>query len=164
MKVDLDKQWWVVPIIAGVVGLIALLMAYSVLPGLELVAVLLLLILVGVSFLWAFIQRSVWWAVAPGVWALTAVVAVLVNYYLPWNNGWIATLILGAGTFVIAAIPNHRVEINVAHFCGIVLILFGFVISPMRILWKTVLILTSLLLAVYFAWLDREDMKRLLAS
>jgi hypothetical protein len=30
--------------------------------------------------------------------------------------------------------------------------------------WKIVFILASILLAVYFAWLDRDDMKELFAS
>ena len=170
MKVDLQRQWWIAPIVAGVAGILAVLIALAIsgrnsaLPGLELAAVLLLLLLVGASFGWAFLRRDVWWAVAPGVGALAAAVAVLVNYVLPENNGWIATLILGAGAFVIAAIPNRRVEINVAHFCGIAIILLGFIISPLRLVWKLVFVVVSIALAVYFAWLDREDLKQLLTS
>jgi hypothetical protein len=164
MNTNLQKQWWIVPAVAGAVGLVAVLLADEFLPSLESYAFLLLLILVGLSFLWAFAKRDVWWAVAPGVGALTATVAVLVNLYLPENNGWIATLILGGGVFVIAAIPNRRIEVNVAHFVGIVIVVIGFLISPLRTVWKIALIVASILLAAYFAWLDREDMRRLFAS
>jgi hypothetical protein len=157
-------SWWIGPVIACVVGLVALLAARLFSPSLELYALLFLLVLVGLSFLWAFIQRDVWWAVAFNIWALTAAIALIVNAFLPENNGWIAALIFGAGTFVIAAIPNRRVEINVAHFVAILILLAGFVISPLRTLWKIVFIIVALLLAAYFAWLDRDDMKRLFAA
>jgi hypothetical protein len=169
MNVDLRKKWWVVPVLAGAVGLLALVLALAVpgrqgpLPGQVLAALLLLLGLVGLSFLWAFLRRDVWWAVAPGVGALASAVALLVNYVLPANNGWIAALIVGAGAFVIAAIPNRRVEVDVAHFVGIVLVLFGLILSPLRIGWKVLSIALALALALYFAWLDREDLRRLLA-
>jgi hypothetical protein len=164
MNVDRWKKWWVMPILGGAVGLLAVILAFAWIPRLELAAVLLLLALVGATFLWAFVRRDVWWAVAPGVGALVSAAAVLVNYVLPANNGWIATLIVGAGAFVIAAIPNRRAEVNVAHFVGIVLLLFGFVISPLRIVWKVISIALSIALALCFVWLDREDMKRLFAS
>jgi Flp pilus assembly protein TadB len=96
--------------------------------------------------------------------ALASAVAILVNLYLPENNGWIAILILGAGAFVIAAIPNRRVEVNVAHLMGIIVVVIGFLISPLRTLWKIVFIVVSVLLAAYFVWLDREDMQHLFAS
>ena len=164
MNSNRQISWWIGPVVAGVVGLVALLAARLFSPSLELYALLFLLVLVGLSFLWAFIQHDVWWAVACNVWALTAAIALIVNTFLPKNNGWIAALILGAGTFMIAAIPNRRVEINVAHFVAILILLFGFVISPMRTVWKIAFIVVSLLLAAYFAWLDRDDMKRLFAS
>jgi hypothetical protein len=98
------------------------------------------------------------------VWALAGAAAVALNVFLPEHNGWIDVLILGAGTFLIAAIPNRRIEVNVAHFVAIVVVVIGFLISPMRTVWKVVFIVLSILLALYFAWLDREDMKRLFAS
>jgi hypothetical protein len=164
MNINLEKHWWIVPVIAGVVGLLAVLLANQFLPSLVLYALLLLLVLVALSFLWALVWRDIWWAVAPNVWALTAAVALAVNALLPVNNGWIAVLILGAGTFVIAAIPNRRVEVNIAHFVGIVIVVFGFLLSPIRIVWKIVFIVVAILFATYLAWLDREDMKRLFAS
>ena len=162
MHID-GKQWWVVPAIAGAIGLVALGVAVLLLPGMTPYALLLLLLLVGLGFLWAFIWRDVWWAVAPAVLALAGATAVVANLLLPANNGWIALLIMGAGTLLIAAIPNRRVEVNAAHFVAIAIVVIGFLISPLRTVWKVILIVLSILLAAYFAWLDREDLKRLLA-
>ena len=61
-------------------------------------------------------------------------------------------------------IPNRRVEINIAHFFGIAILVIGFLISPLRAVWKVVFVVASLLLAAYLLWLDRKDMRRLLAS
>ncbi len=95
---------------------------------------------------------------------LAGALAVLLSVFLPANNGWIAVLILGAGAFVIAALPNRRVEINVSHFVGIAIVVIGLLLSPLRTLWKIVFVLLSFLLAAYFAWLDREDLRRLFAT
>jgi hypothetical protein len=164
MNVDLEKQWWVVPILGGAAGLVLLIFVDQLFPRVGPYALALLLALVGLGFLWAFRERDVWWTVAPGVGALACALAVLVDTFLPANNGWIAVLILGAGTFLIAAIPNRRVEVNAAHFVGIAIVVIGILLSPLRAVWKIVLIVVSLLLAAYFAWLDREDLKRLFAS
>lgn len=163
MHIDLDKQWWVIPAIAGAIGLAALAVAALLLPGATPYALLLLLLLVGSSFLWAFLRHDVWWAIAPAVLAFADVVAVVTDSFLPANNGWIAVLIVGAGTLIIAAIPNRRAEVNAAHFAAIAIVILGFLISPMRAVWKAGLIAASILLAAYFAWLDREDLKRLFA-
>ena len=60
----------------------------------------------GLSFLWVFVARRIFWAVAPGVGALGLAVAVIVSAFVPENNGWVGTLILGASAFVMAALPN----------------------------------------------------------
>ena len=164
MNINLKRQWLLVPALASVAGLFVVIVTDQFFPRLTPYALLLFLIPVGVSFLRAFVKRDVWWAVAPGVEVLAAALAVLVNLFLPKNNGWIATLILGAGAFVIAAIPNRRVEVNVAHLIGIIIVVIGFLISPLRTVWKIVFIFVSVLLAAFFAWLDREDLRRLFAS
>ena len=161
---NIQERWWIVPVVIGVAGLLAFFLAAQFVSVYAPYVLILVLALLGASFLWSFTRGDIWWAVAPAVVAFALAIAVLVNLFLPRNNGWMATLILGASAFVIAAIPNRRVEINVAHFIAILILLFGFVISPLRILWKIVFIVVSLLLAAYFAWLDRDDMKRLFAS
>jgi hypothetical protein len=163
MKHNRQKDWWIAPVIACAIGLVPLIIANQFAPSLLAYALLVLLVLVGAAFLWAFIAREVWWAVAPGVWALAGAAAVTLNLYLPQHNGWIDVLILGAGTFLIAALPNRRIEVNIAHFVAIVIVVIGFLLSPMRTVWKVVFIVLSILLAVYFAWLDRDDMKELFA-
>jgi hypothetical protein len=47
---------------------------------------------------------------------------------------------------------------------GILIVVIGFLLSPLRIVWKMIFIAASLLLAAYFAWLDRDDLKQLFGS
>jgi hypothetical protein len=164
MKGNRQNSWWIAPAAACGIGLIVLIVTHQLYPSRQPYAILLLLALLGWSFIWAFVKRDVWWAVAPGIWALAGMVAVALSVLLPENNGWIDLLILGAGTFLIAAIPNRRIEVNIAHFLAIVVVVIGFLLSPLREVWKILFIVLSILLAVYFAWLDREDMKELFAS
>ena len=164
MDINLEKEWWIAPALLGAVGLAAVLLARSSLAGLAPYALLLCSLLVGASTLWAYLRRDVWFAVAPAVVAFALAIAVVVDLFLPANNGWITILILGASAFVIALIPNRRIEINVAHFVGIAILVIGFLISPLRTVWKVVLIVASLTLAAYLLWLDRRDMRRLLTS
>jgi hypothetical protein len=164
MDIDLQKHWWIVPAILGVIGLVALILAYQFLFGLVPYLLILFSILVGLGFLWSFLKWDVWWAVGPAIVALALALALFVDLFLPENNGWVTTLILGASAFVIAIIPNRRIEVNVAHFVGIAILVIGFLVSPLRPMWKIIFIVASLLLAGYLLWLDRKDMKRLFAS
>lgn len=108
MDIDLQKNWWIVNVAAGVVGILVVILAEEFFPSLADYAFILFLTLVGLSFLWVFnTKKEIWWAVAPGVGALAFAVAVVVGLIIGGeNNGWLASVIIGIGFLLMAVIPN----------------------------------------------------------
>ena len=155
MNVDLQKHWWIVPAVAGGVGVLFLVLAGELLPSLELYAVLFFLLLVGASFLWVFYARKKFWAVAPGVGALGLAVAVIVSALIPPNNGWVGTLILGATAFVMAALPNPNPALKGIYVVGVLILVIGCLMAPVTVVWKVILCVASAALGGYMLWRNR---------
>jgi len=87
-------------------------------------------------------------------------VAVLVSLLIPENNGWVGMLILGAAAFVIAALPNVRDGIKVAYVVGAMILVIGFLMAPVTLVWKIILCVASAALGGYFIWRNRETLGR----
>jgi hypothetical protein len=156
MNIDLQKRWWNVPAVAGGVGLLLLILVDELFPSLELYAMLLFLLLVGGSFLWVFGACRKFWAVAPGVGALGFAVAVIVTEFVPEPTGWVAALILGVTAFVMAAIPNPEPTFKGIYVIGAFILLIGFIMAPLAILWKVILCVASAALGAYLLWRNRD--------
>ena len=156
------KQSWAgFPLVVGALGLIALVVAYT-LPQIDVSPVLAAVTaLLGFAFLWAFGQRDVWWAVIPGVGLLALASICLVNCLLLGSILWMSVLLLGIGAYIIAVIPNQKVWINVFYILGLILVLAAIIISPIILLWQIVLAVAFVLLLVLTLWLDREDLGRI---
>ena len=83
---------------------------------------------IGVSFCWAYStdRERLWWAIIPGLGALSLLVAVLADYAFGRDpqNRWISALVLGVGSTIIAAVLKRmsgaRVLIIVATFSFLV--------------------------------------------
>jgi hypothetical protein len=164
MKLNLHKNWWIVPVEAAIVGLLAIFLADQFFENLQTAAVFLFLLLVGLSFMWAFSWRGIWWAVAPGVGLLTVCVIIIVSLFIPENNGWVASLILGAGALVIGAIPNPRVEMKIAYVIAPWMLVIGFLISPLPLALRIVLAVASILFVIYLIWRNLDKFKAMQAT
>lgn len=155
------KQWAGLPLLAGVIGLLALLRAYLFQSDWTSYALAGTSALLGLAFLWTFGRHGVWWAVVPGVGLLAAALVCLV-YCLLWGNiAWLGLLILGLGAYVIAVLPNRKVWINAFYLLGVFLVLVAIYISPIVRMWQIILAVAFLLLLLLTLWLDREDLKRI---
>ena len=156
MNVDLQKRWWIVPAVAGGLGVVLLVLVGELLPSLEFYAMLLFFLLVGLSFVWVFVVPRKFWAVAPGVGALGIAVALIVSQFIPENNGWVGTLILAVTVFVMAAIPNPWPPFKGVYAVGLLILLIGFMMVPLPVVWRIVLCVATVLVGAYLFWRDRE--------
>ena len=163
MDIDLQKNWWIVNVAAGVVGVLVMILAEQFFPSLDDYATILFLTLVGLSFLWVFnTKKEIWWAVAPGVGALALAVASVANLIIGENNGWLASVIIGIGFLLMAVIPNPRAEILPIGYIGAIFALvIGLLMAPITIPWKIIFCLASALIVGYFAWRNREKLQQL---
>ncbi len=157
MNIDLQKNWWIVNVVAGVVGIAVDSLADQYFPSAAPYTSIFFLTLVGLSFLWVFnTKKEIWWSVAPGVGVLSLAVAGVVNLFIPENNGWVATLILGVAGFVIAALPNPRPEIKITYLIATLILVIGFLMAPLPTLWKIVSCVVCVMVGGYFTWLNRR--------
>jgi hypothetical protein len=155
------KSWAGFPLVVGVIGLVALLLAYLFRKDLVAPVMAGAAALLGIAFLWAFSKRDVWWAVIPGVGLLSLALICLVYCLILGSVVWLGILLLGLGAYVIAVIPNEKVWINVSYILGLILVLIAIYISPMILMWKIILAVAFVLLFALTLWLDREDLGRI---
>jgi hypothetical protein len=153
-------SWEDVPLSVGVIGLLALLLAYLWRREWALPVLISASALQGLAFLWAFALHDVWWAVLPGIGLLTLASICLVYCLLLGSIGWLGVLILGLGAYVIAVIPNVKIWINLFYVLGVMLVWAAIYVSPIVLVWKIVLTVAFVLLFVLTLWLDREDLGR----
>lgn len=155
------QNWAGFPLVVGVLGLAALVLAYVLRPGWVVQVIAAAATLLGIAFVWAFARRDVWWAVIPGVGLLTLALIGLVYYWLLGSILWLGVLLLGLGAYVIAAIPNQKVWINVFYLLGLILVIVAIFVSPIVLAWQIALTVAFLLLFALTLWLDREDLRRI---
>jgi hypothetical protein len=147
--------------VVGVLGLVALALAYLYRPDMLAFVLTSTLALQGIVFFWAFVRRDTWWAVIPGVGLFSLALICLTYCLIVGSIVWLGVLILGLGAYVIAVIPNDKVWVNVFYVLGLLLVLFAIYLSPIIQLWQVILVAVFLLLLVLTLWLDREDLGRL---
>jgi hypothetical protein len=156
-----EKQWAGFPLVVGVIGLVALLLAYLYRDDLLTYVLAGTSALLGFAFLWAFGDRDVWWAVIPGVGLIVLALICLVYCLLFGSVAWLAVLLLGMGAYMIAVIPNRKEWINAFYLLGLALVLIAIYISPIVQMYKIILAVVFLLLFVLTLWLDRDDLRRI---
>ena len=160
MNIDLRRYWWIVPAAAGVAAIIILVLTDELAPDLSDYGLILALLLVGLSFLWAFLARGIWWAIAPAVGVLAFAVTVTLGVLLfpeAENLAWLAFLCLGAAGFVLGAIPNSRAGMKISYGFGAFILAIGFLIAPLPIVWRVILCVGSVLVGGYLVWRYRAD-------
>ena len=152
--------WWRVVVAVSLFSLAAIIIADQFFEGVADYVLILALILLGLTFLWAFYARGIFWAVAPGVGLLAVAVAGIVSYFIEENNGWVATLILGAAAYIIGAIPNPRNEMKVTYPIGAMLLIIGFLLAPLSVPVTVVLCVVTILPTGYLIWRNREQFQQ----
>lgn len=160
MNINPNIQWWRVVAGLGLFGLAAVFIADQFFQEAAEYVFVAVMILLGLSFMWAFYTRGVFWAVAPGVGLLALAVAGIMSWFVPENNGWVSTLILGAGAYVIGAIPNPRGEMKVAYPIGAMLLVIGFLLAPLSAALTIVLCVVTVLATGYLVWKNREALSQ----
>jgi hypothetical protein len=154
------KSWAGFPLVVGVIGLVALLLAYLFRKDLISPVMAGASAMLGLAFLWAFGSRDVWWAVIPGVGLLILGLICVANCLLLSSIVWLSILLLGLGAYLIAVIPNDKVWINVFYVLGLILTLIAILLSPIVQIWQIILMIAFVLLFALTLWLDREDLGR----
>jgi hypothetical protein len=155
-----NRGWWRVIAALSLFGLAAIIIADQFFVEVVDYVVLLVLVGLGLAFMWVFYARGVFWAVAPGVGLLAVVAAGIVSQFAPENNGWIGSLILGAAAYIVGAIPNPMEEMKVAYLIGGMILIIGFLLAPLPVLATVVLCVVTVIVTGYLVWRYREALSQ----
>lgn len=150
------RQWWVVVAIAVIIGVAAVIIADLWLPDWQSFGGFIFFGLVGVSFCWVYSldRERLWWAIIPGLGALSFFGAGLADiwYGTDPGNDWLSVLVLGVGAALIGAllqrIDAKRVLVIVAMFIFIV----GVAMAPLGTTLTIILIVAMVLAAAAVLW------------
>jgi len=159
-KFDAKKQWWLVVIAAGVVGIAAMVIFDQWLPDLQLVGPILMLGLIGAAFCWAYAvdRERQWWAIIPGLGAFTFLAALLADALIGMDpaNDWVGAVVPGIGAVVIAAVLKRANARFVLVVVAVITFFVGILMSPASPLVKGILVAVDFLLAVFYLWRNRK--------
>jgi len=150
------RYWWAVVVLAVVIGIAAAvsLDAYQGIGGFILFG------LVGASFCWAYSidQERLWWAIIPGLGALTLMTAMIVGTFVETNteSNWAAILVAGVGAYITGMVLRRIDAKVVLYVVSGFFIIIGIAYIPVVWVIKGVLIAAVVLAAVYLMWSNRE--------
>lgn len=159
-KFDAQKQWWLVVVVAGLVGIAAMLIFDQWLPAYRLIGTILMLGLIGAAFCWAYAVNSErqWWAIIPGLGAFTFLAALLADALIGTDpaDDWVSVLVLGIGAVIIAAVLKRTNARFVLVVVAVITFFVGILMSPATPLLKGILVAVDFLLAVFYLWRNRK--------
>ncbi len=160
VKFDAQKQWWLVVVVAGLVGIAAMLIFDQWLPAYRLVGTILMLGLIGAAFCWAYAvnRERQWWVIIPGLGAFTFLAALLADAIIGTDpaNDWVSALVLGIGAVIIAAVLKRTNARFVLVVVAVITFFVGILMSPATPLLKGILVAVDFLLAVFYLWRNRK--------
>lgn len=107
----LQRGWRIVPAAAGGLTVAAMVASFVWFPGLFVLAVLVSIALMGVTFVWVYAidPTTHWWAIIPGMGVLTILAAVFAQALvgLDPSYDWLPLLIVAGGAVLTAAVSEH---------------------------------------------------------
>jgi len=158
-KFDLKKNWWVVVVVAGVVGIGLLVISEKWFPAYQMIGSALGLGLIGASFCWAYStdRERLWWSIIPGLGVFALLLGILPDLFFGTDSkyDWINVLVMGLGVVVIAWFLKRKGAKQVLIIVSMFFFLVGFLMAPFNLIQKIILVIADILVAVFFLWKSR---------
>ncbi len=155
-KKGLHKYWWVIVVVAGVLGIAAMLIADKWFPDHMLLTTCLSFALIGASFcaVYAIDTKKNWWAIIPGLALFTLLIAGVADHFIGTDpqNDWISVLIIGAGAAVIGIVLKQQKAKIVLHIVALFGLGIGISMSPFAWWIKGTAIAVVVILYGFFIW------------
>ena len=159
-----QKHWWIVIIAVAVMAIAALVITDQWMPAYGALGMVLALGLIGAGFCWVYSINTerLWWAIIPGLGALTVLAAVLPDYAIGTDpkNDWINVLVIGVGAAIIAAVLKRANAKLVLVVVAMFAFLVGLAMAPFTPVLKGVLIAADILVTVLFLWRNRSTLAK----
>ena len=121
----------------------------------DLVMPVLVLGVVGVGFCVAYYMKKqlLWWAIIPGLGALTLLAAVIPDLVFGTDskNDWLNVLVIAIGTALMAAVLKRPAARQAVIMVAAITLLVAIAMAPLTIIPKIVLIVAEMLVGLFLA-------------
>ena len=152
------RNWWIVLVVGGALAAVVTLIQQTLLPAYDFAAFLIVMVILAIAFYWvyAFDKQGLWWAQIPGLAMMVLLVTGVVGYFTPKDasgSSPYGVVTLGLGAAVMGALLKHSRAKFVMYVIAMITLLVGFLMLPVDLVWKIILIAVEILLIGYLAWL-----------
>ena len=145
------RNYWIVPVIGGVLAFAVVLIQQRWLPEYDFAAFLIAIGILGIAFYWVYTidKQGLWWSQIPALAMVTLLVTGIVAYITPKDasgSSPYGVITLGLGAAVIGFVLKRPGAKFVLYFIAVITLFVGILMLPVDLVWKIILIIVDLLL------------------
>jgi hypothetical protein len=154
---NIQKNWWVVIVVAAVVGIAVLSIIDQWLPELKSVGTFLAFGLLGAAFCWVYTvnRERLWWAIIPGLGLFTLLAAPLAAALQTKDeneSSWLGVLVLGIGAAIIGAVLKRTDAKFVLYAVAMIIFIIAVAMLPIAWIVRGILIAVVVVASGFFLW------------
>jgi hypothetical protein len=159
------RNWWIILVVAAILAFAVTLIQQKWLPDYDFAAFLIAIVILGVAFYWVYTidREGFWWAQIPAMVMVVLLVTGIVAYITPKDasgSSPYGVITLGLGSAIIGLIMKRPTVKLVMYVIAIITLLVGFLMLPVAIIWKIVLIVIEVVVIGYLIWQNNRLMTK----
>lgn len=151
------RNYWIVPVVAGILAFAIVAIQRTWLPDYGLTAFSIIMILLGVAFYWVYSidKEELWWALIPALAMLTLLVTAIVASLTPKDasgSSPYGVITLGLGAAIIGWVLKRPAAKLVLYIIAVITLLVGILMLPLDLIWKLLLYVVVVGVIGYLIW------------
>ena len=163
MEIIINKRnWWIIPVVAAILSFGVVLIQQKWLPEQDLAAFLIAVVILGIAFYWVYTidKKELWWSLIPSLAMVTLLATGIVGYFAPKDasgSSPYGVVTLGLGAAIMGFVLKRPGAKFVLYVVAIITFLVGFLMLPIDLIWKIILIIAEILLLGYLIWQTNQQ-------
>ena len=151
------RYWWVILVVAAILSIGVVLIQQKWLPEQDFIAFLVAIVILGIAFYWVYAidTQGLWWSLIPSMAMVTLLATGIVGYFTPKDasgSSPYGVVTLGLGAAIMGIVLKRPGAKIVLYMIAMITLLVGFVMLPIDLIWKIILIVVEVLLIGYLIW------------
>ena len=151
------RYWWVILVVAAILSIGVVLIQQKWLPDQDFIAFFVAIVILGIAFYWVYAidTQELWWSLIPSMAMVTLLATGIVGYFTPKDasgSSPYGVVTLGLGAAIMGIVLKRSGAKIVLYMIAMITLLVGFVMLPIDLIWKIILIVVEVLLIGYLIW------------
>ena len=151
------RYWWVILVVAAILSIGVVLIQQKWLPEQDFIAFFVAIVILGIAFYWVYAidTQELWWSLIPSMAMVTLLATGIVGYFTPKDasrSSPYGVVTLGLGAAIMGIVLKRPGAKIVLYMIAMITLLVGFVMLPIDLIWKIILIVVEVLLIGYLIW------------